>query len=394
MIKATNANDIDNGLDGWVCRKCRRDAAPTSSSLSSRASTAAPVPAAPSPPSPPPAAAPSVSIGASVQAKLAADPSLSKRDPPSKGNKYKQSTVHKSSAAVPSVPRPPEKVPKTEAAADLAPPVITSETQPAKIETIPRVTASKRAPGGTEAVKVSTRNRDKAKAQATSAPSSKEATPAEASLLPLKKTPADVLEDLSSASGRAGAKKTAAKVTSKSSRAVIPPPISSSSGRHQSSSVVPDSEKESQFETPVGKRSQSRQHTTELQAPTFVTPKTASTSEGKRRAMDEDIRMSDSDDDLYGPPADQFRKKLSMLSSKDLDANKQDTPPLDSMASWMHRVVDGVKGDPWDRSAAKKQAYVPRSRSKVKARRLAEGAVNTENLVNFTKDEWLRAHRA
>lgn len=26
-IKATNSNDVDNGLDGWVCRKCTRKAA-------------------------------------------------------------------------------------------------------------------------------------------------------------------------------------------------------------------------------------------------------------------------------------------------------------------------------------------------------------------------------
>lgn len=238
MIKATNANDIDNGLDGWVCRKCRRDAsAPTSSVPSSRASTSVPVPAPPPPRLSPPVATPPVSINPSVPAKLAADPSRAKRDPSSKVNKYKQSTVQKP---------PPEKVPKTEATADVSLPVIAAETQPAKIDAIPKVTASKRAQGKTEAPKALTRVKDEARAEAPSNPSAKETASAEASLLLSKKMSVNRPKDLSS--DKAAAKKTAAKVASKSSRAVISPPISRSSGRHQSSSVVPDSEKESQFE--------------------------------------------------------------------------------------------------------------------------------------------------
>ncbi|KAF7985537.1 hypothetical protein HWV62_3777 [Athelia sp. TMB] len=129
--------------------------------------------------------------------------------------------------------------------------------------------------------------------------------------------------------------------------------------------------------------------TTALRAP--------SNDGGKEHRMRDDIRMSDSEEDLYGPSADFFRSNFSMLSSKHEGAGKRGEPiefgstarvgfarHIDEVASWMHRAIGAAGENP----ASKEPAPFPASRSriKVKARRLgSEGAVDPEELTNFTK---------
>ena len=122
----------------------------------------------------------------------------------------------------------------------------------------------------------------------------------------------------------------------------------------------------------------------------------------KEHRVRDDVRMSESEEDLYGPSADFFRSNLSMLSSKDENVGTREKPKfgstarvgfarhIDEVASWMHRAVDVAGENPASKKPTSFSAR--RSRIKVKARRLgSEGAVNPEELANFTKYEWLKA---
>ncbi|KAF7982957.1 hypothetical protein HWV62_25274 [Athelia sp. TMB] len=418
MITATNENDIDNGLDGWLCRKCRRAAQGLTPSVSSsRASTVVPpavsLPPPPPPPPPllPPAAVVPTRADTNTETKPAAVAPIPKQDPSPNVSKYKQTPVQKASSTTLSIPRP--RVTESKTMAAFAPPLTPPKPRAAQPNTSRQVLVTKRTLGRAEAMKISPRADESAGVILPEVSATKVIESAKLGPTLVKQASSPVSKKVSPVSSefprplllardKIGARKTASKLPAKRARAAIPP----ASSRHYNvrqpsseSSIVSDSEKEflpetikASISTRIGPKT----------LPAAIPLETVSESTKEARAMSEDIRMSDSEDDLYGPPADLLRNKLS----KDLDMSKQETPPSESASrasspnhieeatSWMHRTVGGVSGDPWDRLVAKKAAPVPmgRSRIKSKARRLKIETAVPENLANFTKDEWLRAH--
>lgn len=414
---------MDNGLAGWICKKCRRSgqsATPTLATLSPAVET-------PTRPTIRPAAQPATTAGKSVQAKYIA-PNSSAGLPPAKRdsvpgvNKYKQTILQKgrSSAPLRFLEQELETTsgnsgPDTSHAELLPQPV----PQPENVAS--RVTAAESvhvAPGSSIA---STRSKELAKGAAYSIPRVGPAPTATST--PIQQITRDPSSSIQPARFDSTQLPTESNtVKSSTSRAAVSKSVdnpTTGGPAYEAPGAFADPAQALQLQVRGSLALSNISFLTQIpcvqsltgslksatlkdtcsaaqepQAALGHVSKAASRILGKGSAKD--VNMSDSDDDLYGPDSAQLRSALGLERSNTMDVDwtnvglPEPRPPL-PVGSTETGGISYVKRETMRAHGVHDNAELAprvRSRGKVKAKKLGEARVPAN--FTFTIDEWIR----